>query len=78
MIKIDNLIDSILGEDNLYFPEQHFSSENIKKIMKEYAEYYAKKCLEIAINEINCGNAEDFQYDIARKSILNIKLPEHE
>lgn len=76
MTKIEKLL--IDFEPNWQTDKYELEIEDIKNICTEYAEFYAKKCLEIAINEINCGNAEDFQYDIARKSILNIKLPEHE
>lgn len=49
MTKIDELIESItkceeftMGYDDVCWPD------DVKRIMKEYAEYYAKKCLEIA------------------------------
>lgn len=73
MTKVEELLDSIWRNE-----EERYQYDDIQHIMQEYAEYYAKKCLEIAVNEVDCGNVEDFQYDIARESILNIKLPEHE
>lgn len=42
MTKVDELIDSI------YNKEERFDYTDIEKIMKEYAEYYAKQCLAIA------------------------------
>ena len=52
--------------------------------LKEYAEFYAKKCLEIAANETEM-KYEKLDYHpsawkevIDKDSILNIKLPEHD
>ena len=55
-------------------------------MMKEYAEYFAKKCLEIAAKEVTFEYEEyyrdgDYYMDIVgidSDSILNIKLPEHD
>lgn len=54
--------------------------------MKEYAENYAKKCLEIAAKEVTTLQVPNIQQGyspyletiIDVSSILNIKLPEHE
>lgn len=47
----------------------------LRRMMKEYAEIYAKKVLEVAAK-----NAEllETDGDVDKDSILNIKLPEHE
>jgi len=78
MNKINNLI-----ENNIVV---HSASllEDIERIMKEYAEYYAQKCLETAATEAKTELVVDFHvsnqpYSIDNMdSILNIKLPEHE
>lgn len=54
--------------------------------LREYAEFYAKKCLEIAANEAevmeewfyNRADDEDHRWVINKDSILNIKLPDHD
>lgn len=48
--------------------------------LKEYAEFYAKECLEVAAEEANfmfTGDGPE-DYEIDKDSILNIKLPEHD
>lgn len=51
---------------------------SIESMMRDYAEIYAKKCLEIAAEE---ATARLHSYDepmVNKSSILNIKLPEHD
>ncbi len=52
--------------------------ELVENAMKEYAEYYAKKCLEIAADKAECECGGYIGSEIEPSSILNIKLPEHE
>ena len=62
--------------------------DDIVKLMKKYAEIYAKKCLEIAAEECQidmeipvidgCSSYTDYYYVPDKNSIKNIILPEHE
>lgn len=78
MNKIDELIDSI------YNPKEKFDWIDIERIMKEYAEYYSKRVLEIAAKNAkwSCFPTKDdptaFEEIVDKDSILNIQLPEHE
>lgn len=50
----------------------------LEDAMKEYAEYYAQKCLEIAAVDADCyDRGYDLGHGVDPNSILNIKLPEH-
>ena len=80
MTKIEELMNSVIVDGPVY-PEQYFSIENIEKIMKEYAEFYAKKCLEIAVE--NAFYVPDRYGTLSKKyvnkdDVLNINLPEHD
>jgi len=95
-MKIEELIDAIVGKYVDVYDEQRFSREGIAEIMKQYAEYYAKKCLEIAaenatllddgkptgqqriIWEAYNTSRSDIEYEVNKKSITDINLPEHE
>ncbi len=70
MSKIDELLDSIWFYDP--FSDQTYHTCDIERIMKEYAEYYAKKCLKIADSHIfpDTYCAEIYPMDIT--------LPPHE
>jgi hypothetical protein len=47
--------------------------------MKEYAEYYAKRCLEIAYQKGKRKNWEESPtWDLDEETIINLELPEHE
>lgn len=84
MTKIKELMDSVIVDSPVY-PEQYFSIENIEKIMKEYAEVYARRVLEIAAENATANfecigavlGAENVNPYVEPGSILNIKLPEH-
>ena len=80
MSKIEELIESIRNK-NTGYDTQDFLDYSIERIMQEYAEYYAKKCLEIASNEAR-PKPEYFEgeiwYGVDSKTITNIKLPDHE
>lgn len=55
--------------------------ELVENAMKEYAEYYAKRCLEIAADKAeSITDIDKYIYGsiVNRDSILNIQLPEHE
>jgi len=59
---------------------------SIESMMRDYAEFYAKRCLEIAAEQVKFEygefDVEGFTHKeivgIDYGSILNIKLPEHE
>lgn len=79
MTKINELIDSIWDFDG-------YSAPHIRRIMKEYAEIYAEKCLEIAAENATCDelfrygkyDQEEVYFEVNYKSITNITLPPHE
>jgi hypothetical protein len=87
MTKIDELIESIItceqftmGYNDVCWPD------DVKRIMQEYAEHYAKKCLEIAAENVKFEfgevDVEGYSYKeivgIDYESLLNIEMPEHE
>lgn len=95
-MKIEELIDDIVGKYVVFYEDQLFSRDGITEIMKQYAEYYAKRCLEIAaenatllddgkptgqqkiIWEAYNTSRSDIEYEVNKKSITDINLPEHE
>lgn len=84
MSKIEELIDSIRWK--YYHNECEFGGIDIEEIMKEYAEIYAKRCLEIAAENATCDelcrygkyDQEEVYFEVNYKSITNIDLPPHE
>lgn len=76
MTKIEELMNSVIV-DNPVYPEQYFSIENIEKIMKEYAEFYAKKCLKIASKQADIHPMRAYNV-VNEKTITEINLPEHD
>lgn len=85
MNKIEKIIDSGFNSDGFVT----FERENLKVVIKEYAEWYAYKCLKIAAENATGTPAYDYsnpytvilledKVNINENSILNIKLPEHE
>lgn len=59
--------------------------EDMEKAMQEYAEYYAKRCLEIAaekaqikFKEMYYTQGEQPKFIVNKESILNIQLPKHD
>lgn len=65
-------IEEILNKHRIrksFVNEEEYSEEIVILIMKEYAEYYTKKCLEIVIDE--------YSYMLDRDCVLSLKLPEH-
>lgn len=79
MSKIDELIDSIRQSTGGYYPATEFYDYSIERIMKEYAEWYAHKCLEKF--EKDSDPVYDMQGDFLGYStpyLENFKLPEHE
>lgn len=85
-------LEEILEKNRLktdHYADQEFSDYglfSVEAAMKEYSEWYAKKCLEIAAEEAdvmeewfyNRVDDEDHRWVINKDSILNIKLPEHD
>lgn len=84
--------EQILEKNVLYyvetFPgnlESAFIKDEVIESMREYAEIYAQKCLEIAAKEASANyecigavlGAENVVPYVEESSILNIKLPEH-
>jgi hypothetical protein len=71
MSKITELIDSCL------FLQYRTDIEQVDRIMKEYAEWYANKCLDVAAKEAEIIEIGTTSF-ILTNSITDIKLPEHE
>lgn len=81
MTKIDELIESIIkceeftmGYDDVCWPD------DVKRVMQEYAEHYAKQVLELAAKNAKL-DTEVFEGEmwcaVNKDSILNIELPTH-
>ena len=52
MTKIDELIESIRAKQtDGWLAHQDFQDFDIEEIMKQYAEYYAKICMDILLDE---------------------------
>jgi hypothetical protein len=85
MSKIEKLIKKIKTK-SLDYGIDVFDEYQIEQIMQEYAEYYAKKCLEIAAENVelfqegyyNRNDDLDYKWSVDRESITKIQLPEHE
>lgn len=86
--KIKEIIYTHKLDANRRYKDGSFSSA-----MKEYAEWYAKKCLKIAAEqallkkEFTMGEAvyftqeteeNNYMMTVSKDSILNIKLPDHD
>lgn len=71
MNKIEELIDSIWDFDG-------YSTPDIRRIMKEYAEIYAEKCLQFAYNTHFDGSSPDDYWFVDEEQFFNITLPPHE
>lgn len=70
-------------EETFKYPYQSVPEQqaHIFKAMQEYAEYYAKKCLEIAADNYvtDCEiRGDNVEYYVIRASITNIELPKHD
>lgn len=54
--------------------------KDIHEICQQYAEFYAKKCLEIAANEAMsyCPSNPTLESIVFHNTIVDIKLPEHD
>lgn len=69
-----------------YPTQQMFSLLDVISAMKEYAEYYAIKCLQLAAESVKTEQVMNIQqgYEpfaetrINKGSILNLKLPDHD
>lgn len=78
MTKIEEIL-------NYYIPPTCQVDSHLK-MMKEYAEWYAKKCLEIAADNAeiyeegyyNRNDDPDYRWAVNKESITDIQLPEHE
>lgn len=78
MTKIEELIESIIkceeftmGYDDVCWPD------DVKRVMAEYAELYAKQVLQLAAkNETTFGSV--YHIVVNTESITNIQLPPHE
>lgn len=70
MTKIDELIDSI------YNSKDRFDWVDIEKIMKEYAEWYANKCLLVADDMFDWDH--DLEEWTSDYKPSEIDLPEHD
>lgn len=77
MTKIEELIESIRGKQITgYMVHQDFQESDIEGIMKEYAEFYAKKCLKIADGEF--GWDHDLEEYTSEMKPSDIDLPPHQ
>lgn len=87
MTKIEEIAFKYTKSD--YYNQQTFSFLDVISAMKEYAEYYAEKCLEVAAENATGTPMYDYsnpyttilledRVNINFDSILNIKLPDHE
>lgn len=59
------------------FSELGSLEDCIKKVAIDYADWYAKKCLEIAYEEVKYHRLAHGEIQIDKDSILNITLPNH-
>lgn len=73
MTKIEELV-----EKSSIFLEYENDKFSIYKIMEEYAEYYAKKCLEIANSQFEPDMSSTGTGWVGDLLPTDIKLPEHE
>ncbi len=79
MTKIDEVLDKHC--DCRFFQDDR---ECFQEAMKEYAEIYASRCLEIAADNAECDdvsykNGDSYpMFEVNKNSIINIDLPEHE
>ena len=82
MSKIDDIIYSYAEVESLDtgtpYSLVQFSYEEVESMMKEYAEWYAKKCLEIAADNASTYSDVGGYTFVDSRSILNIQLPEHD
>lgn len=89
MSKIKKLISTVWNKTDSNEHIYDIYVSEIEDLMKSYAEYYAKKCLEIAADNATGTPIYDYsnpytailledKVNIDVDSILNIKLPEHE
>ncbi len=82
MSKINDVIYSYAESESLDtgvpYSSVQFSCDEVESMMKEYAEWYAKKCLEIAVDNAETYTDRGGYTFVDGKSILNIKLPDHD
>ena len=87
MTKIEELIESIQKFEQLIWDEEFVCwPDDVERIMKQYAEFYAQRCLEIAAKEASANfecigavlGAENVNPYVEQESILKIKLPPHD
>lgn len=79
MNKIKEIIDKYDVENGRFGQHLSDNAAQIIQMMKEYAEWYAQRCLEIAANEA-CLNEpkRDYNPSISKLSITDIELPDHD
>lgn len=78
MSRIEDLIEEI--RNNHYGPtsDQDYAEYDIERIMQQYAEEYAKRCLQIAAENADLEGDEGDSLWIDKKSITDITLPKHD
>lgn len=91
MTKIEEIIENNRLK-TYHYADQDFVENGAKSItsaMKEYAEWYAKRCLEIAAKEAQITSDETYEWQqivnemgecpfyVDEDSIIDIILPEH-
>lgn len=78
MTKIEEELASIREVKNGYVCEMSYYEDwDIVSVIKSYAEFYAKKCLKIAANQADIHPMRAYNV-VNKKSITEIKLPEHD
>lgn len=81
MTKIEELLETIERYQHTPEPIDTYGYFDIVKIMKEYAEWYAQKCLEIAAEHAqSITDIDEYIYGsiVDKNTILNIKFPDHD
>ena len=86
MTKIEEIIERNRNKTDHYADQEFsdFGNISVESAMKEYAEYYAKKVLEIVTVKVRMkweyvgDGSDDGMQIIDKDPILNIKLPEHD
>ncbi len=81
-MNIEKILDDLTDEYFTPYSDEAFPWEKLIQTVKEYAEWYARQCLQIAADNATGRFETDTQgceyIEINQESILNITLPPHE
>lgn len=73
-----SIIENIFKQYNVDINKQYPPSpEDIKNMMIDYANWYARKCLIVAADNAEAG-LKDYEAFVYKTTITNIQLPEHD